>query len=407
MREPPRMSLLSAVIIGSFLAIPLYRPVLMVFNAIPVIYGLFAAVAAIQLIHARTIVHAGKPGVLLLLFALVMIFSTALASTEAPVDLIGLLLFLPISFLLGLTVWSTNRINTVMHTILVIFVPVALYVVYRLSMSGFSYNTYMNWSNAAFRINYLDFSLYGVALFIFYATGKTSLWKRLIVCVPLVLTVFISGARYSILFTTIFLAFVILSTIKTPQLRRQAVIWLFAVIAIILVMGGVIQLADYYQYFEYSLFRMTNALGSDESISGRLALIDRSLSVGIQHLLTGHGIGGSRAVLGGAYPHNFLLEAFLDGGLFAALALATFTMTAIVLPLRYVPRGERWAIGLALFMTGAFLKSFSIYESRILFFTLGYLFAHYAYRIYRRPYPVPYGRQTSSHRSPRIHDALS
>lgn len=399
--------MLSAVIIGAFLALPLYRPVLVAFNAVPVIYGLFAAVAAIQLIQIRTVAYAGWPGALLLLFATITIFTTAISAPIVRLDLMGLLLFLPLSFLLGLTVWSTQRVTTVMHTILTIFVPVALYVVYQLSIHGFSYNTYMNWSNAAYRINYLDFSLYGVVLLIFFSTRTIALPKRALICVPILLTVLASGGRYSILFLSIFLTYLVLNTIKTPNLRRQATIWMVVAIVVVLVAGGVFHPGDYYQYFEYSMFRMTNALDSDQSISGRLALIDRALSSGLAHFLTGHGLGGSRRVLDGTYPHNFLLEAFLDGGLFAALALVGFCMSAALLPLKHIAREEKWILWLALFIVGAFLKSFSIYEARILFFVLGFLFANYAYRNRRhRQFHAQESRSGIAHRRDRFHDVL-
>jgi O-antigen ligase len=171
---------------------------------------------------------------------------------------------------------------------------------------------------------------------------------------------------------------------QTRNSRRAALFGLVGVMAVVLVLGGVIRPETYYRFFEYSVFRMTSVLGVDQSIAGRLALISESLTGGLQHFLLGRGVGGSAEILQGSYPHNYILEAFLDGGLFAMMALIAFSAGAILQPLRYVPRDQRWVIALALFITGAFLKSFSIYESWMLFFTLGYLFGYYAYRSQRR-----------------------
>lgn len=366
---------LSAIVVGLFLSVSLFGPITIALNAVPVNFAIFAAAAAVAIMHLRMVQHGGLPRNLLYLFVTLMLVAALAAGGDIRIDLIGLLLLLPISFMLGIWVKMSGRIGTVMSTMLLVFIPIACYVTYQLSLNGFSYNTYMRWSNSAFKIGYLDFSLIGVVLFVYFATRPTSLLMRVLIAGPVLFTVLVSGARYSIVFILLFICFAMISGLRKANVRRMSALGLGVGIVAILIALGLVRPESYYEFFEYSVFRLTSALGEDRSIAARFDLIDRTFESSIQQFILGYGAGGSMEILKGAYPHNMLLEALLDGGFFAALTLAGFIATSYLVAFRHVPKGQRWVFGLALFLTGAFLKSFSLYQARILFFALGYMVA--------------------------------
>lgn len=368
------LSKLSAIVVAFFLSVSFYGPVVIALHVVPFNFAVFAAAAAVLIVHIGIVRYGGIPAFWLYLHIALMLLATAASGGAIRFDLLGLLLFLPVSFLLGLWVNKAGRIDTVMISLSAIYIPIACYVVYQLSLNGFSYNTYMNWSNARFKVGYLDFSLVGVMLFIYYATRQNGAWIRNVFTGAVLLTVLISGARYSIVFAIMFLCYVVISSRRKRGLPYATTLPVMGLLGSLALLGW-IRPESIDKIFDYSVFRLTSALGGDRSIMGRLDLIELSLNSSAKEVFLGFGAGGSLEILGGTYPHNLLLEALLDGGLFSVAALTLFIGSCFFLSYRHVPKEQRWVLFLALFLLGAFLKSFSLYHARTLFFALGYLVA--------------------------------
>lgn len=367
-----------AALVALFLSVSLYGPVVIALDAVRFNYAVFAGVALVLVANARTMTRGGVPTVLLYFFIAFMLVATIASNSEIRVDLIGLLMFLPASYFLGLWARENNRAPAVMGVMLLLFLPVAVYVVYQLSLNGFSYNTYMRWSNAQFKIGYLDFSLYAVVLFLYFSMRAGNLFFRVVPAAFLLTCVLISGARYSILFILLFSIFAIAIKLRRRAIRFISITTASVVIITSLIALGALRPELILKLFEYSIFRLTSALGHDQSIAARFDLIERALSSSMSELFLGYGIGGSTNVLRGTYPHNFVLEALLDGGIFSASILVGFVFACFLVSIRRIPKDHIWVVALALFVLGAFLKSFSLYHARVLFFSLGYLVGYRA-----------------------------
>jgi O-antigen ligase len=362
---------LQSCILALFVSLPLFRPILLAHKLIYLVYAVFALSFCVLLMRPNVIKYSNSTQ-LTLLFAYtgMSIIASVVAVQDIPFDSLGLLCFLPISYLVGVWLGTNGSTHWFFRAASVIFLPIALYIVYQLTKSSFSYNTYYYWSTAAYKIDYLTASLYaGVLLIYFFFNGRNVLEKYgiTVLCLGFIA---ISGARYSIIFSTVagvYMMFRNAQIVRTILITGSVGAWVLAV----LVLFNDTLSTKFVDSVNYSLFRLENLSGNDTSVKGRVALIEKASEIIVEHFSFGVGLAGSEKVLGN-YPHNMLLEAFVDGGIVSMLLLLAFLVHSILVLIKLKHEDKAWCLLLVLYLLGAFMKSFSIYESRILFFFIGY-----------------------------------
>lgn len=368
------VSLLTTLWVAVFLSIPLYRPYLVATKQVSIIYIVFGITGLIALERLWKLYSSRLNAVDWLIhgfFALYALFSIANAQTFA-VDKAGLLAFLFVSYVYGRTHGSTFRVHQVISWVTIIFLIVSLYINFQLSNNGFSYNRYYNWSTAQFKLGYLDYALFGVIALLCAMTRHIPSGIKIPLCCYICISVAISGARYSILFLLMVFAWRWLALAKRGQAFGATILGFMAVfLAIVLaVVFKEEQLVS--SMFEYSLNRMGALVTGDTSVSARVSVFDSAVAAIGSSPLFGYGMGQGGLVLGVNYPHNIVFEIALETGVLAgALFLATLGLAAWK-AIRSLFNSDLDYLALAvLFVIGAYLKSFSLYESRVLFFLLG------------------------------------
>jgi len=369
-----KLSILPSGLLAIYLSIPFFRPILIAHHAILPVYVLFGLAFLVLLINAKKAIKLSNPKqtILLLSYAIVSIIVSFFEITEPQLDYIGLLCFLPISYFLGLWQGKYGATHSFFRTMALGFLPVVLYVIYQLSKNSFSYNTYYHWSNAAYKIDYLTMSLFAVILMIYFFFKGRNFIEKYGLSLFFLGFITMSGARYSIIFSALAMTYILFHSAKKSPLKLTLGLLTSLVLMVIVLLFDKSWLTDRSDLVSYSLFRIENMFGNDSSIKGRQVLIQKSSEVISEHFFTGVGAGGAGSALHSNYPHNLLLEAFIDGGVFAALPLLIFLFISIYQLIRSKHEDKPWLMLLVLYLLGGFLKSFSIYEARILFFFIGY-----------------------------------
>ena len=264
-----------------------------------------------------------------------------------------------------------------------IYIPVSLYVSWQLANNNFSYNTYIRWSAASFKLSYLDYALYGVLLFLFLQETKLSLKYKLPLSIYLFATIATSGARYSILFLMLAIILNLLRLFGQRNDKDNLVVVTFIFVTSLAMLHLSGNLSDTTDPFTYTTERLTSMVSGDRSIGNRLDTIQRSIEAITASPWSGYGMGNGSKLVGVNYPHNILLEVCLEAGIVPGLLMLTVLATSSLLAL-YAIRNNQTAVGIAtLYLIGAYLKSFSFYESRVLFFFIGVTAGIYSTRVIR------------------------
>jgi len=369
-----KLSILQSGLLAIYISIPFFRPILIAHHRILPVYILFGLAFFILLLNTKkTVVLSNhKLTIFLLSYTIISIIVSLFGTTELQIDHIGLLCFLPISYFLGLWQGKYGSAHTFFRIMALTFIPIAIYVLYQLSKSSFSYNTYMYWSKAAYKIDYLTMSMFAAILMIYFFFKGRNFIEKYGLSLFFLGFIAISGARYSIIFSSLALIFVTFRSAKKSPLKLTFGLLSGLILMISVLLFDKSLLTDRSDLISHSSFRIESIFGKDNSLKGRQVLIQKSSEIISEHFFTGVGVGGASNALHSNYPHNLLLEAFIDGGIFAVLPLLIFLLLSMYQLISSRHEDKVWLMLLVLYLLGGFLKSFSIYESRILFFFIGY-----------------------------------
>ncbi len=359
-------------VLALFILIPLFRPILLAHNLIFVIYAMFGLGFLVLAVNIN-IIRCANPTQLLCLFAYagISVVASLFATEDIRLDYLGLLCFVPISYLVGIWLGAKGSIHSFFRVAALIFLPVALYVVYQLAKSSFSYNTYYYWGAASYKIDYLTTSMYALVLLIYFVFNGRNVIEKYGLTVFCLGFIAISGARYSIIYAVCASIYILLRAARKSSARVAAGTLVALGFLFTLVLFNDSWIVKSTDLVNYSLFRLENLSESDNSVEGRKVLMEKAGKIVSDHFAFGVGLAGSTDVLG-TYPHNMLLEAFVDSGFFSALPLLIFLVSSVWLLVKAKHEHKAWCLLLVLYLLGAFMKSFSIYESRMLFFFIGY-----------------------------------
>ena len=372
---PAKTILAQSWVLALFILIPLFRPILLAHNLIYVVYATFVLGFLVLAVNINIIKSANSTQLMWLLsYAGLSIVASLFAAEDIRLDYLGLLCFVPISYLIGIWLGVEGSTHSFFRVVALIFLPVALYVVYQLAKSSFSYNTYYYWSPASYRIDYLTASMYAVVLLIYFVFNGRNIVEKYGLPTFCAGFIAISGARYSIIYAVCAGIYILLRAARKSPIRLAAGLLISLSLLIVLVLFNDALIARSTNLVDYSLFRLENLSENDNSVEGRKVLMERAGKSIADHFAFGVGLAGSADVLG-AYPHNMLLEAFVDGGVFSVLPLLIFVVSSVWFLVKVKHEHKAWCLLLVMFLLGAFLKSFSIYESRMLFFFFGYAVA--------------------------------
>jgi O-antigen ligase len=369
---PDKTVAVQSGVLAFFVLIPLFRPILLAYNLIYVVYAMFV-LGFLVLAANINIVKSANPKQLMWLFcyAGISVVASLFAAEDIRLDYLGLLCFLPISYLVGTWLGAKGSTHSFFRVAALIFLPTALYVVYQLSKSSFSYNTYYYWSSAAYKIDYLTTSMYALVLLIYFVFNGRNVIEKYGLTALCFGFIAISGARYSIIYAACAGIYLLLRAARQASVQLAAGTLVSLSLLFTLVLFNDTLIAKSTDLVNYSLFRLENLSGNDNSVEGRKVLMEKAGKSVSDHFAFGVGLAGSADALGN-YPHNMLLEAFVDGGLFSVLPLLIFLVSSVWLLVKAKHEHKTWCLFLVLYLLGAFLKSFSIYESRMLFFFIGY-----------------------------------
>jgi len=364
------------ILLSGFILLSLYRPILIEHQSINVIYGLFVISFIILLFNINLVKHIDyKLLVLLALSAFFPVFASMLFHHDIPLDKIGLILFLPISFLLGVWLEKKGSIHLFFRFAAVLFIVIGCYIFYRLALSDFSYNYYYNWGNAQYRIDYLTSSLYAFIICTYFLFNGRNFLEKYGVTLFCLIFIVMSGARYTILFLGLTIIYLLIKVTQKNPIKLVATLVGSSIVMLLVLFFKRAVVYDLAKMVSYSLFRIGNLAGQDNSLDGRVDLINKSIDIISNNFLVGVGVGGSGDALHSNYPHNMLIEIFIDGGFFAFLCLSIFFILSFYKIYKAKSTSKMWLPIIVVYLAGAYLKSFSIYDSRILFFFLGFALA--------------------------------
>lgn len=356
-----------------FIMLPTYRPYLIDLGSTALLYSVFVlggaayALVAVQIhtIPLRWIDY------LVHVFFIAFGYFSVLGTGTPPWGEVLLVGFLYASYMFGRFVGHKGATNQFAVIAGLIFVPISFYVLQQLALNGFSYSTYLKWSNASFKLGYLEFALYGTLLFVLAHDSTLSLKYRLLLCAYLFAVVAISGARYSILFLGLTVAFRLALAMRHGKLIDATIVLTVVSVATV----GLLYLPQRFAIdsdpLEHSAHRISSMFHEDQSVRGRVSIIQRSTHAIAAEPWFGYGIGRGGEAIDANYPHNIVLETCLDAGIPAGILLSSILLTFGCVGLRLVPAGAI-SIGIAtIYLLGAYLKSFTFYEARVLFFMIG------------------------------------
>lgn len=207
----------------------------------------------------------------------------------------------------------------------------------------------------------------------YLALGRFS--KTNVICVLiLVLGVSISLARAPIVLTFITLFFVIPVVAFAKFDLSKALTRIIKFYAILLTCGfGVLIIALNNAYLSPKLHRLLD-LGKELELGGRGNFWIKSWSAIESSPIIGHGIGTSGILSGSGasgYPHNIVLEAWIEGGLIAMLLVLSVLIFPVVVALKNTRRlvADPHAIGLlmcVIYLSLEYMKSETLYAIQLL-----------------------------------------
>jgi O-antigen ligase len=288
------------------------------------------------------------------------------------------LLFIPLLFVLyygGKGIARRNLVHLLLNYLAILFIFFSTYLLYQLSQVNYAYNAYYFYSTASNKVDYLTTSMYAGITLIYAIFTLKSQWIKLSLSLYSFFVVAISGARFSIFFIASLLIITLILQFRKIVFSKATLIlvtalFLFSTLFIEQITKK--QITTIKNSFSYSIMRINHFNKYDRSLLERNEMIDKSITAINNRPFLGYGIHSSPKILHYPYPHNMLLEAWLDAGIIAVSAL--FTIVTVMLSILYFSIKTRSLLALGiinLYVILAHLKSFSIVQSLLLFTLAG------------------------------------
>lgn len=370
------------LILALFATVPLYRQSLGYLGANVVLYGIYFLGCMASLASFKTVF--GESGILkrmaipVFLFSVWYAFTANYSISEKLSVKLMLILMLPFYFLGGVYLQQRKeRYHLFFRLFVGIVLAVAVYTFFKLKDSNFIYSYFLSSSDAANAVDYLTFSVYCVVALTYLMRVRRYRFYAYSAAAFLGVMILISGGRGPLIF------FVVLLVLRSLLMAKG---W-----KNLLVYGGLAVLVGYValanadsQYFEYTLNRFNSIGSDDQSLAARYDMWDKSWESIAGNPLWGKGINASGMILFGEdseleYPHNYLIESWLEAGLLCTLLIVWISLKGSREALRQMKAGSMLSGIMFLFIMLNLLKSQSIVDARLLFLFLGMLFTEIRY----------------------------
>lgn len=288
------------------------------------------------------------------------------------------LLFIPLLIFLymgGKGIAKQNLTHLLFTNMTILFLLFSIYLLIQLSEVAFQYNTYYFYSHASNAVDYLTTSMYAGIVFIYAVFGIKNGWIKYPIAGYSLFVVAVSGARFSIFFLSLLLMLVILIQTRHILFSYKSILTLFIASLIISFAISSIDKKNLDQFestFDFTIMRLSNFNKHDRSLQERATAIDKSISAINEHPFLGYGINSSPKVIHTVYPHNMLLEAWLDTGFTGLIALISVVIIMLSILYFSINNPSLLPLGIInLYVILAHLKSFSIVHSLLLFTLAG------------------------------------
>ena len=290
------------------------------------------------------------------------------------------LLYIPLLvfiYIFGKSLIYDNNIKIFFSGLTLFFFLFSIYLVFQLIENSFNYGLYYHFSNASNKVEYLTMSMYAgtVAIYAYFMVETYIL--RLFLLFYTYILIFISGARFSIIF---FVALTLILFLNNKNIVKNIFIILFGLITLFLINNyfKIIDTQFIFDFFNFSINRLNHFDMHNNSLIGRFQAIQDSFLALNQHPFFGYGLHSSPHIIHFIYPHNLLLEAWLDLGILGLLSILTMIiLTLIVLWKIRKNRYFTFFTTLYIYILLAHLKSFSIFHATLFFLITSTIFAYY------------------------------
>lgn len=343
-------------------------------SAITYLFYIIGTAGAIILIYKSKVSYSSFDLPILIFF--VVYLASAIYTINS--DFTRELLFIPLLIFLymgGKGIAKQNLTHLLFTNMTILFLFFSIYLLIQLSEVAFQYNTYYFYSHASNAVDYLTTAMYAGIVFIYAIFGIKNGWIKYPIAVYSLFVVAVSGARFSIFFLSLLLILFIAIQTKRMLFSYKSILVLFISSFVISLAINSIDKKNLDQFestFDFTIMRLSNFNKHDRSLQERATAIDKSISAINEHPFLGHGINSSPKVIHAVYPHNMLLEAWLDTGIIGAIALTCIVL--IMLSILYFSIKTRSLLPLGiinLYIILAHLKSFSVLHSFLLFTLAG------------------------------------
>ena len=307
---------------------------------------------------------------LIIFFCLFFIFSISYTLNANYMTNFLLFFILPLYYFSGkITKIKESSSHIFLLFILLTFL-VDIYVLIKLTENNFIYHTYYHYSNSMLKLDYLTMSQYSfisLVLLLFNKNFKINFFSNKIIFFTFlsffILMIFISGSRFTILFTLVFLLWYIFKNASKSNLIKLIIISFLSLFIIL-------NYLNTNTLFQYTITRFDSATKEDNSINERKIMIEKALSKIDENPLFGYGINSTENILNVKYVHNMFLETFLETGIFNFLLLSFIVLYVLFISIKT----KNYPITiLYIYLVLSYSKSFTISEAKILFFVMGYI----------------------------------
>lgn len=377
------LDFVSGVLLASFFAIPALRSVVGIGPAAYfVLIGLILGILLIKLWMGRTRRLGANErwfvGSSLFLFAWLLLSVIWTASNEQYAEdallVVGLVaLVASIPFIIG-----KNTLKAAIGTLSAIGCAVGAYLIY-----GYATADSLAGYNVIFEEFYLtvaqSIGAATVGLTVYTLFAKRRRWWQFLAIPFLFVTLALSLARGAFLFAVFVVVLAVFYALYRRPLRRSSIgAYLKSIGGRMAGTGAVIGVGAVVFAVALTVEKTARRLlvllsGGGSSVALRLQLWRESWESIGQAPILGHGLGSNGMMAGAteaSYPHNFLLQVWLDGGILAALLV----VLVISLPFVAFLASDRKAgarrlslLGVFVFMVLEYSKSYNFYTSRLLF----------------------------------------
>jgi hypothetical protein len=366
------------------LTLPFFRSGLGEMDLQQVIWLVYALGLLVPLILLRKtgVRISSLPDIMLLAFVFLYIVTAIYTIADDYRTKLLLLTIIPLYYFNAKIIMQWNLLELLVKYIMYIFLGFTVYLLFWLNKVDFQYRIYLDYTDALFKVSYLDTTIFSVVLVIYLLTKtKKTVFEYSMIAYFSFIT-FISGSRFSIIFMTVLLMVNVLffaskffdvETIRNKITAKSVLVTFLGIISLTASITYAFQKYDLMPYFAYSAHRLGNMLHEDNSIDGRIDLIDRSLYATNSNTFWGNGVGSSQIILGEEYSHNMLLETWIESGLINATILALMLIYGVYQTSKIIKKGGLYLfISLSYYyLTLSYLKSFSVTDSRMLIFFYG------------------------------------